>query len=156
MVPSLSLLLACRAITCLPLLTVSSFGGRVLARTGGGAELSRSALVSLRSASAKRVLLHSFSPSFASCGRSTSIVTARWQLPSRSRVHLRSAQINEYHAPAPAPLTAAGTAELATVRGAAAANSIARWQVKPPTSRVGLLGCETGGFGRHPSRRCRR
>ena len=33
-------------------------------------------------------------------------------------MHLRSAQINEYHASAPAPLTAAGTAELATARDA--------------------------------------
>ena len=45
--------LAGRAISCLPLVTVYSFGCRVSAITGGGAELSRSALVSLRSASAQ-------------------------------------------------------------------------------------------------------
>ena len=35
----------------------------------------------------------------------------------------RRAQINAYHAPAPEPLTAVGTAELAAAREAAAANS---------------------------------
>ena len=55
--------LAGRAISCLPLVTVSSFGCRASAITGGGAELSRSALVSLRSAFAES-FVHTFSPSF--------------------------------------------------------------------------------------------
>ena len=41
--------LAGSAISCLPLVTVCSFGCRASAITGGGAELSRSGLVSLRS-----------------------------------------------------------------------------------------------------------
>lgn len=52
-----------RAISCLPLVTVSSFSCRASAITGGGAELSRSALVSLRSAFAES-FVHTFSPSF--------------------------------------------------------------------------------------------
>ena len=85
-------LLACRAITCLPLVTVCSFGCRASAITGGGAELSRSALVSLRSGSAQNFVPF-LSPSFrkqVSCGtrrtkearpKHHAIVTARWQLP---------------------------------------------------------------------------
>ena len=52
-----------RAISCLPLVTVSSFSCRASAIAGGGAELSRSALVSLRSAFADS-FVHTFSPSF--------------------------------------------------------------------------------------------
>ena len=60
---ALEAVLAGRAISCLPLVTVSSFGCRASAITGGGAELSRFALVSLRSAPAQN-LVPSFSPSF--------------------------------------------------------------------------------------------
>ena len=82
--------LAGRAISCLPLVTVSSFGSRASAITGGGAELSRFALVSLRSAPAFHFGPFLFTLFSQASLRLTTkearpkhhaIVTARWQLP---------------------------------------------------------------------------
>ena len=62
-IPEIRAIPAGLAISCLPLVTVSSFSCRASAITGGGAELSRSALVSVRSAFAES-FVHTFSPSF--------------------------------------------------------------------------------------------
>ena len=88
--------------------------------------------------------------------KTNAILTARLQLPWSVASAAQKCLLECISCTRPAPLTAAGTAELATARRAAAANSIGKTASQATCFGLGLLGRETGGFGRHLRRRSRR